>query len=762
MRLPGRAVVRRCLHLACYGLGMEGNEPRRLMKVLQASLMGMALLITAVCLPAQHAPPWQVLRGMEVTGSGYERDDIAGTLATDFETTRTLQRALDDVTAQVVADRVAIMHRVGGYPAATAVGEVVNGSLRIAVQPGARYRWGEVRCAGNTMLRDEQLAGALSKPSSATMSDVPFSAALASQKALLSVGEFANTTPSMMKRLQEGAIAAYETIGRYGAEIQIAHEHDHDKLALLVTVASEGREVVHGALELDGEPDAETAAAVIAWVAPKPGALLTKPVLSRIRRRIEATARYADVEVVVPESSSASQSPLIVKVVRIPEPPPFDEVQLANAAWVDRALERSLAGLRGGELLQAGVEVRESLPMSPVLTVHPGRVQLTFGIKGMRLEGQRVSWGGGPPERFALQIDPHGLSLTAGRSESIYKTSFGELLSVQLQLTSTLPANGQGEIRWGFGAASGDYPEFFSDMHPSFAMRVLRSVDEVREVASDLELIFGETKMRLGAAGELRDQPIGFAVDGNQFTVGMVSELPSAQAVADNNSAAVPAAALHKILVAVLGQTVAHPTEQERLRAMARGVIDAWPKPIDASDEPDDSPSLAGESGQPPSMVHVFAGFVQLPCVVRSYSGGLLEVCACASSYLAGDSRTAGAALKDLAEKRKAGPLLLLPLSLMFRATNNERHANLLRDLSRRRWNFDAIWSDAADLLANVPWLAAVPANAGAAFRKDQVLQRLFAELPDGPNADTRAFRIAVRYWWSHGGEGMLKQLLLD
>ena len=212
----------------------------------------------------------------------------------------------------------------------------------------------------------------------------------------------------------------------------------------------------------------------------------------------------------------------------------------------------------------------------------------------------------------------------------------------------------------------------------------------------------------------------------------------------------------------MLGQVAADPTDRKRLRAMARGVMDAWPKPAASSDDSEEAPSLAGQGGQPPSMLHMFAGLARVPCVRRGYSGRLVSACACVSSYLAGDGRSTGAALNELVEKHEAGPLVLVPLSMLFAMTNNDRPAKGLRELARRRWSFDALWNDAADVFANFPSLAEVPAKAGAAFRRDPDLRRLFAELPDGPDQDVRAFRVAVRYWWSQGGEGMLEKLLLD
>ena len=738
------------------------NRPSRCLS--RALVVSLAI---AAFLPAQQAPPWRVLREMEVTGSGYDRDDVAGVLATDFATMRALHRGLDQDTAEGIAERVVVMHRAGGYPDAKATAELVDGGLRIAVQPGSRYRWGGVRCSGNTALTEEQVATALTVPPRPRMPTGELAPPIASNKALLPVGQFANTTTSRSKRLQQGVVTAYENIGRYGASIKVAHEPDGDKLVLLVTVLDEGREVFLGGVQMDGEPDAETAAAVIAWAVPEVGMLATKAVRDRLRQRIEATARYAEVAVALPEpapeASSARSATLIVNVVRIPEPPPFDASHLATAARLDHAMQRSAALLRGGELLQFGVEVGEQLPLQPVLTVHPGRIDLTMGTTGIHLEAEHIAWGDGPVERFALQVDPHGLRLVSGRSASIFAMPAGKLLSVQFQLMSTLHADGNGEIRWGLGTSTGDFPEFFFDMHPSFAAKLLRGANDVQHVDDDLVVRLGETTLRLGPAGEVRDQPIGFTVLGTECTVGLVSVLPNAVLPANDNAAAAPPEdALHKMLVAVLGQTVAHPTDRKRLRAMARGVIDAWPKPDDMLANLHDVPSLPVEGGQAPTMQFVFAAFVQQPCVRRGWSGQLVEACACASSYLAGDGRTASAALNELVEKQKAGPLLLIPLSMFFGLTNNPRHADALQELARTRWSFDAIWNDAADVLANTPSLADVPARAGAAFRKDPELQWLFDELPDGPAADHRAFRIAVRYWWSHGGESMLKQLLLD
>jgi len=720
-----------------------------------------ASLAVVALLPAQTVPPWLALRQMEVQGATYARDDLASVLASDFDTVRLLRRGLTEDVVAEIAERITTVHQVGGHRAAKATAQLVDGHLQVTVQPGARYRWGAVRCKGNQALSTEQIAVELTSPPTPPPPQAGQPNWTHTKKPKLPLGEFADTTASKLQALRDAVVTAYEDIGRYGAEVRVELTGEADTLDLVVHVDHEGDLVTIGDVTLDGDPDEDAAKAIAAWAAPTPGQPATKQLREQLRIQVESTGRYYKSEVTFAERDGQDQRiPVIVKVACIPEPPPFDQQLLANAAWVDRALSRVLTRIQAGEQIELGVQIAEEVPLPPMVTIHPGLLRASIGTDGLAVQAPAIAWGEGPSEPFGARLGRGGFSLTLGDRQTSFAPGIRPLSSLLLQLTTTLDANGESEMRWGMVASGDGAAGINIHLHASSVRAALDAMTSVRRDGDDLVLQMRDTTIRLGPDGELREEPIAIQIDDTTITLGLIKPPPRLPTGAEDSAPALDDPG-SKILATVLGQTTASPKERERIQAMVRCLITAGIA-LPTNQRNEQAPTLGTEASQPPSMIAMIAGVARQPCVRRDWSGHIIPACACATSFVTGDMRTSQMALEELVQQRGAGPLFVLPMAALFGLTNNQRLSDNLRGVAKRRWSFDSIWDDAADLLANFPTLAGVPARTGALLLQEPALEEMFAGLQDGPDVDAKAFRLAVRYWWDHGGDAALKKLCFE
>lgn len=706
----------------------------------------------AVVLAQASSDPWQVLRGMELAGeAAFSRDRVAAALVADQVTLRVLRRPLDAEAAAAVAERVRELHRRGGYARAEAHGEVAVGGLRITLAAGSRYRCGDVRCSGNTLVATARLRELLAngERGSPVWQD----------------GEFPDVE-AIARRVAAVARAAYREIGRHGVEAKVELVPVDDRMALEVSLANEGREVRIQGLQLIGEDEAQREP-VLAAVRFSPGSLATTDALADLQRQFEATGRYLSVTVDVPAEGPAGAATLPVTVKARPGAPTLGTLPARDVEQVQKAIDHLLARMRQGSVLSNAFDLSEPIAWGPIRLL-PGRVTFLFSRDGIAASADRLQWATAPPVTVGMGLFADQLVAAVGERGGAWR--FRDALGLQARLTSTFEPTGEALLRWGVGMSTQPGNGLELLVHPATATHLLVKATEVRRHGDELAMRLGDTTVRISADGEIVGQQVVIGSD-DDFTIALSHVplsaqlkglLPAAAPGAKTDVAAMLLEAASAILVDVLSATAG---EDARVRALLRGCAEA----AAASASGTTSPSPAAPALNMPSFVartplsfeSVIAGFVSIPAVDQRWTGRIVDLSAAFGALLQGDARTANARFLAIANDDAHGPLSLSIASVLNGLVGSERNAAMLRERAVARWSFDAFYADAMDLAGNLALLEALPGRVGRRWRGQPELQELCAGLPAGAEGDRAAWRKGLELLWSAGGGAKLRDALL-
>ncbi|HEX5054571.1 MAG TPA: hypothetical protein VFZ65_22535 [Planctomycetota bacterium] len=720
-----------------------------------------ALLLFAVLAPtalAQRGPDAvQALRDMEIAGETvFSRDAIAMRLIADPVTLRALQRRLDDDSAEVVSERVCDLHRAGGYANATASGKVTDGVLRIALDSGTRYRSGEIRCSGNTLVSTATLRERLQ----ARRPKTPVAWSLdETRDPVWTPGSFPVIGADATKSIEWIVSSAYRELGRHGTKCTVRLEPDGDTIALAVAVTREGHEVRIQSVKLDGEDEAQCAA-VLAAIGFEPGTLATTAAWRRLERGLEATGRYMRVAMALPDDPPAVVDPLTVTVERRSDAPAPDAFAEKDLGQVRTAIDRLVARLSGGDALRIVCHVDEPITWHR-LRLPPGKISLSIGRDGFAIEADAVQWADRAPVKAALDLAVDRVFLAFGEHADSWH--FKAPIDLQLQLSTSFVESGEMQFRWGLGFSTGghDKGSLALSIHPATPTEALARATELRRDGDVLTLQYETVKLRIGVDGEVIDPPAVIKTGRGDVELSWqpagVEGQPRTPAGAGARNGLIEALAI----VAVDSLPEAARTD-ERGRALVRGcsqvVGDSVLEGEAGHDEPD-VPTLAG--GGATSMFAVAGGIFGRAGVNRRVRGRTADVCAAFATLLQGDVRAAGQRFDAIGDGEEHGPLSCALIAAGFGLLG--RPTSAFRRRAEERWSFDAMFADAADVGASVPSdvLRRLPAKIGASWRLQPELKTLCAGLPAGEVGDLMAWRKGLELLWNSGGSELLRELLL-
>lgn len=706
-----------------------------------------AVFVLVSLVPAQTPrEPLRVLRAMEVAGvAAFDRDAIATALVGDAVTMQALQRAPDEETAAAVAERVRELHRRGGYAKAEARGEFVDGTLRITLTAGTRFRAGPVRCSGNTRVptaRIRDLLGATDRG-----------------RATWVEGKFPVVDAAIGRSVTTAVQNAYREVGRHGVRVKVDLVPAEDRLLLDVAIDDEGHDVRIQSLRLDGEEPAQRDA-VMAAVPFVPGALATSAALATLQSQFESTGRYLSVALDLPAEVPAVLDPLPVTVEVRPGAPAVGTVPARDAEQLRRAIDTLLANVKKGVVVSVAAELAEEVTWGR-LRLLPGTVTVHFGQAGIAVAVDRLQWGDAPAAKAMLHIVDDQLTFALGNRIGNWR--FAGTVGLQFQITTNFSPTGEAEFRWGIGVSTNPGNEVAAIIHPATATHVLTRATEVRRDGDELTIRFGDTSLRIAADGEIVGQRVAVAADDLALTIALartdLAELrPRPAAGGTRHDAA--GLLLEGMIAIATDAFAAAGRDDARLPALMRGCVEAAgaASPEAPNPEPDVGvPSLAAA----PSMQAMIATLAAMPAVQRQCQGRIVELSAAFGSLLQGDARVANASFRAMASDERQGPLSLAIAGKLQGLLGNDRAATAFRDLAAARWRFDAFYADAADLAGNLEFLRPWPARIGARWRAQPELRQLGDGLPAGEAGDLAAWQKGLEVLWAAGGEAYLREVLL-
>lgn len=700
------------------------------------------VIVVALASAQDRVPPSRVLRDMEVAGAAaFDRDTIARTLVADEPTLRALRRSLDGEVAAAVAERVEELHWRGGYAEAKARGDVVDGKLRIDLQAGRRYRCGEVRCTGNSILTTERIRAGLAEKIDWRLGDFPTLGGHALRRAVAAVDD------------------AYRELGRYGVSTRVTFVPDGEAMVLDVAIADEGHEARVRSLSLEGDDDAHRDA-VLAAVQFTPEMLATKAAIAALRRQFEQTGRYANVQIDVLADAPAVLDPLKIVVKVRAGAGALDRLAARDVAQLRSAFDVELARLQEGVPIQVALAIRTEMSWGR-FRLQPGRVVFAFSKNGFAATAEHVVVGNGPPARAAAFLTPDELTIAFG--ERVGRWVFDRPIGVQFQMTSTLGEQGAG-LRWGLGVWTGDVRMMAVDVHPGIAAYLLAQASEVRRDGDELALRFGDTNVRLAATGEVVGDRVQLGA-GDWCTIALRSA-----PLAERRRALLPATATNatpeaaSIVLDMLAAIVADAMDpaaraDARVQALLRSGVGQIVMPVSTElAKTDEYAPLLGDGVS--SMAAAFAVVASIPAVDRSFRGRIVDLSAAFAPLLQGDTRSAATVFEAILANKEHGPVSLAIVAALLHVVGNERGSASFAKVAADRLGFGAFYADAADLGANVPLFTSVPTQVGARWRAQPELREMFAGLPDGEAGDVAAWRKGLELLWNGGGERLLRDAL--
>lgn len=699
----------------------------------------------------------RALRAMEIEGLvAFSRDDIAAELARDRETMDALRRRVDDDAAAVVADRVSELHRCGGYAMASATGKASDGVVRIALQAGTRYRAGEVRCSGNTIVGIDELRDRLAArtPPRTPSGDERLSSGT-NRRGSWIAGEFPTLDAVAVERVKHLVRAAYRDRGRWGVVAAVEFVPDGDRMTLVVTVADEGHEVRVRSMRLDGE-DQEVAKAVLADVGFRADTPATTRSIDGLRVALEATGRYTKVGLALADDAPSALDPLVATVAINPNTPAPGAIAVRDVAQVRAALLSILERLSGTEALCVELELVEPIG-EPPLCVLPGSFSCRVGGSGTLIEIERLQCGDHPPSRAFLGLSPRGLVAGYGEERTVWDLdgalAFGATMWTRLQ------ADGEMEARWGASLSRDGSSGLVLDLHPATPWYLLSRAKSVQREGDVLALQLGETLVHIAADGALREEYVRFPREDGQVTVSVradgLRELDRALAAENSRSRFLALGA--SILASLLP---AEGKSDARVGAMLRGVATATAS-LDFSGSRDPStrvPSLTRTGS--PSFLAVLGAMLARPLVARTYSERLAAVCSPFALALLGDGGASRRGFDALSRDERVGPLSLMIVAWGAGVSGNEGRVRAFGALAKDRLTFDRFFEDGAALLASFPQLQRAAAPIGASWRAMPELDELLRDLPPGEAGDELAFRKGIEVLWDTGGARLIRKFL--
>lgn len=722
--------------------------------------VSVALLLFLAGARAQApADALQALRAMEVDGATtFSRDRLAAALANDGTTMRLLQQPLDDAAAAAIAHRIRALHRRAGHAHAEATGTVVDGVLHVALEAGARYRCGEVRCTGNTALSTAALRERLAAKPKVSI-DRQGTLATGSSRTWVP-GKFPVMDARATSHLQALVVDAYREIGRYGVRAAVEFVAEDERIVPVVTIADEGREVRVGSLRLHGE-DERDAAAVLAGIDFRPGMPASTSAIAHLQRELEATGRYVDVTTRVGDEAPGDLDPLVFRVELRPRVPAPGSFAARDVAQVRAAIAAITRRLERGDVLQLVFTNTEACASGKVELL-PGTATLRVGLHGVSFAADHLRLGATPAVKAFLGFTRQQAWVTWGGHTA--RAAFTAPADIRLRFATLLAKDGEMDVQWGASFHTRDTGGVIDiALHPATAMYILERADGIRRDGDDLELRFGDRILRLS--------PDGASVDGNLVleTAVSVAQLSWCSDLSEPQAFKANAGPLvETMLVAAFGLAAdllqASGPEDARLVPLVRGIADAATNAIAGSPDRGDHEEAempAFDDGPSKSPLELIAIPLAGPATRRWGSSALTELSAAFHCALRGDRQAAAARFSAMLEVEHHGPLSFGIAARVWSLLGNEDAASSFRRLAGRRWSFDAIHDNAARFGADLPALAGLPARIGATWRTAPGLAEGFADLPAGEAGDILAFRRGLELLWDSGGSAWLHNLLL-
>lgn len=706
-----------------------------------------ALTIALACgaLHAQQPAPWTLLRDMEVEGAAFDRHRLAAALARNPSTLEQLRSANEPELLTALAEAVQKLHRDSGHVDATATARRDGGVVHVQVVPGSRYRFAPLVFEGNEFLSAADLREALHTRDG-------------EHGWRFDEGGPAVPTDKQRANLVDGVQRAYAAAGRFGVRVRVRFVPADGTIVPTIDVQHEGHPIVLEGVRLVGE-DPEVADGVLAYVSPPLGRNVTTSDLNALRAGLEATGRYWEVAVDVPDAAPERLDPLEVHVRLVDDPPPFDAERQRDVDLLVRVLDGVVAQVRDGKVLRFEAQGAEQSP------IH-GQVRAELGEQSMSIVLEGLSIAGMPPVPTALSIGRDRLSVALGGRRASFGFDGGV---AQLQLVSSQPKQGLHELRWGVGLRRGNHLSVTAiDLHPALAARLLRSGVTIDRGEDGLRLQTDYGVLRIDADGRLLDaEPELHLSEERTLSLRTAPSLDSPGDV--QGEAAGVVEEIVAISSGVLASVVTSDVPVEADRARFEAMLDALVR-------------VVVEDAVVPALASVVARPPRDTLVADAPEGGVRgEVLGCCGWLLTrretiepvtslarmigamalGDGPTVDATARSIVVEEQNGPIVLWLASLPFDVVGNERAAAWFVARARERWSRVAVWNDIARLASSAPALQSVASRCGARMRAMPELDSLFVDVSEGAAGDVEAFRVAFRYWWSHGGESFLRARML-
>jgi hypothetical protein len=723
-------------------------------KVVRAFAVGV-LLATAGLVPAQEPQDaLTTLRTLEIAGdSPWSRDQIASALAGDSRL-RALRDKADGEVAAALAERVCELHRRDGYADAAVHGETANGVLQLTVTSGKRYRRGEVRCSGNTAVSTNVLRERLAATATSGSAAAPYTA--------WTPGEFGPLDDRIPACAVANVLAAYRDAGRPGAQAEARLVRDDDRMALVVSVTDEGREVRVRSVQIVGEPDDAQWTAIRDGLRLPADALATTAALADLQRQVETTGRYLRVRIDLGSEPPAVLDPLTIRVEPRPGAAAFTPVRQRDAEQLQMALDRLIAEIREGLALRFSMTSSEPIELLSA-TALPGTMEVWIGRDGFAWSIERLAIGSGEGRRFQIRAVGDELSCELGEKSWRWRVPGG--IGVQLRMTSTFGADGLAQARWAVGFSTGANDGVSVELHPATAAYALTSVSAAERDEGDLVLRLEKEHVRIRPDGEVVDRCVRFAMaDTGHGELSWRDHNYGPAPVGGAAGAAVNmAAALEIVATLLLDVLPATARADVRVPALLRSCAAAaatMPLAAAGGDVPEvsEAPSLDDRASPPWQALLVREAAVL--AVDRSYGGRLEELAGLVGVRAIGDARAADVRLRAFLANEASGPLVLGVATLVNDLLGEAPAATICRRRARARLDFARFYADAADLAGHLVAMRPLPGRIGAAWRAQPELKELLAGLPEGETGDLAAWRKGLELLWTAGGEKALRDLL--
>jgi hypothetical protein len=695
--------------------------------------------------PAQ-APtePWRLLRAMQIDGvAAFDRDAIAGALASDETSLRALRQAPDAAAAATVASRVREMHRRGGYALAEAEAEFRDGVLHVRLRPGQRFRSGALRCSGNTLVPTARLGEQLDKAEG--------------RLALWAEGEHPACGERFLERLVARVRDAYADIGRHDIDVVARATPANDRLLLEISLADEGHEVRIQSIALAGE-DAAHREAVVAGLAWKPGSAATAAIFRELRDQLEATARYSRVVPKLPTPLPEVLDPLTFEVELRRRAPAPNAVPPRDAAQLRAAFDMLATRLERGDPLWLDATLKQPASFG-FLTVLPGALRLGVARDGVFVDIERVQWGAAAPQRSALLLTSDRVAFSIGDRTMAAALDF----ALNPNIVAGLEADGSGSLRWGFGVATKGEGRVAVSLHPGIAMHTLAAGAKVLRDGEMLDVALGPLTLRIAADGGLAD-PVAVTSASVDLTIRQSSEsflaaaqqaLPLVDPLAADAAPFLVEAGSRLVAAALSTRAVEEPRLLTMLQASIAAAMSLPERSADALTS--SVPTLDVATA---SKVDWLAPPVAAISVNRRMDDRTARLAATCYALLTSDADTASAGCQAIAEDPASGPLTLALLARGLELAGRQATAARFADLAAERWSFAECYADAAAIGANFTSLTPVAAHFGRCWRESADGREPFAALPADEAGNLAAWRHGLELLWSAGGESALRHAL--